>query len=387
MSNELPRGKRSPIVWSALGIAGALAVAAALFAWGRAVAAAEAPKPKPEPRKDVRVVVVDGDEDEGDAVTRPYLGVSLEEDTKSPEGGAKVVTVSDGSPADKAGIRRGDTIVGFGGDVIRGPARLTEKIHASRPGDKVDVKLVRKDGRKETVTVEVGERAAPRGPWYGFGEGGSIPSVPDLKGLDDLGEKLKNLHVSPRVWMWRGDRPRLGVELVETTPELRAHMGGSDDAGVLVGKVLAGTPAQKAGVKVGDLIVSVDGERVVDAGALIEAMADKDGKTIDLELVRERKTIHLQVAIPAAEPEEDQPRGPRAMLSDQQRAVREAQRALRRAFAEEATAHGESVRQAQEELRQAVKQQVRRAMDEAREAMDRARTEAEKAARLAAGII
>ncbi len=65
-------------------------------------------------------------------------------------------------------------------------------------------------------------------------------------------------------------------------------------------------------MRVGDLIVSVDGDAVEDSGDLIEALSDKDGKTVDLEVVRDRKTLHVKVPIP--EDEEDEPSGPRARL-------------------------------------------------------------------------
>ncbi len=418
MSREFPRVMRGLRVWSMLTAAGFLAVAASFVAWSRTEDASASPTP--EPKKDVRVVVVkDGDEpevyvhrgddeseDDADRPKRPYLGVSIEEDTKNPEGGAKVETVSEGSPADGAGIRSGDTIVGFGGDVIRGPARLTEKIRASRPGERVEVKLVRKDGRKEAVTVEMGKRASPRGFWYGFDEGDPIAPLPDLKELEGLGErineKIKKIHVTPRAWIFRGDRPKLGVELVETTPELREHLGGSDDAGVLVGKVLSGTPAQKAGVKVGDLILSVDGDRVDDAGALIDALSDKDGKTIDLELVRDRKTLRLQVSIPAREEGEDEPRGPRAsasadverevrgaepMVHEHERAMRDMRRSLDLAIARQVQAAKESSRMAAVEARHAMDQGVRRAMQQAREELRRARAQSERTARFRAQFI
>jgi membrane-associated protease RseP (regulator of RpoE activity) len=79
-----------------------------------------------------------------------------------------------------------------------------------------------------------------------------------------------------------------------------------------VGKILAGKPAERAGVRVGDLIVSVDGASVEDSGDLIEALSDKDGKTVDLEIVRDKKTMHLKVEIQKVE--DDEPGGPRAEL-------------------------------------------------------------------------
>lgn len=57
-------------------------------------------------------------------------------------------------------------------------------------------------------------------------------------------------------------RGYLGVSLTELTPELREHFGVNGEAGVLVAKVESGSPAEKAGIKVGDIITSVDGKDV-----------------------------------------------------------------------------------------------------------------------------
>src|SRR4029079_4231300 len=126
----------------------------------------------------------DGDDDEGHPGA--FLGISSEEDTKNPEGGARGTSVSEDSPADKAGLHRGDTIVSFGGTTIHGPARLTEKIHDSKPGDKIEMKVHRKEGKTETLTVEMGERPKVRGFGYGWG-GDGFARIPELEGLGDLG--------------------------------------------------------------------------------------------------------------------------------------------------------------------------------------------------------
>jgi len=287
--------------------------------WGASPAgAASGDTPPADDDREVRVIVVD---DNGVAKVSSgergkngtFLGVSLGEDTELSEGGAKVESVVDGSPADEAGIRRGDTIVGFGDSVIRGPARLSEKIHAVSPGEKVQVKLVREGGKKETVTVTMGER--PRAHAYWFGDDANAAPLPELEGL---GEKLKDLGKDVHVRSFRlpkvfgSDRPRLGVELVETTPELREFLGADREAGVIVGKVIAGMPAEHAGVKVGDVIVAVDGDKIRDAGDLIDHLEDKEGGTVDLELVRDKRTVRLSVTIPKRDDESDEQAGPRA---------------------------------------------------------------------------
>jgi S1-C subfamily serine protease len=107
-------------------------------------------------------------------------------------------------------------------------------------------------------------------------------------------------------------KPLLGIEMVETTPELREAMGGSKDAGVLVGKVLPGSAAEKGGLKVGDLILSIDGNKVADIGDLSETIEKQEGKTVDLEIVRDKKTTHVKAVLPKIDEPEDEPTGPRA---------------------------------------------------------------------------
>jgi predicted metalloprotease with PDZ domain len=253
-----------------------------------------------------------------------YLGVLLREETGLERGGARVTRVMDGSPAEAAGIREDDVIVGFGDRVVRGPAGLTEALHARRPGEAVSVTVVR-DGREDTLQVKLGSRAdlapgfAPP-TWVPAPEGES-PYDPEAwkewqqelqRNLQDHGRRLqeRQYRFAPNVF-W--GRPKLGVQLVETTPELREHLGGSEDAGVLVSKVLSGTPAARAGIEVGDLIVSIAGEEVSTSSELVDALRDRDGQAFDVEVVRGGRRLTLAVELP--EPEElTIPSGPRAAL-------------------------------------------------------------------------
>jgi membrane-associated protease RseP (regulator of RpoE activity) len=56
------------------------------------------------------------------------------------------------------------------------------------------------------------------------------------------------------------NRGYLGVGLLDLTPELRTHFGVPEDSGVMVAKVEAGSPAEKAGIKVGDILTLIDGK-------------------------------------------------------------------------------------------------------------------------------
>ena len=97
----------------------------------------------------------------------------------------------------------------------------------------------------------------------------------------------------------RGNRAWLGIDLIEVTPELRAHWGAPRDSGVLVGAVEKDSPAERAGVQVGDLVTAIDGARVSEPWELIRAMREKNaGDSVKLDLSRNRasKTVSVQVA-------------------------------------------------------------------------------------------
>ncbi|HZQ60236.1 MAG TPA: trypsin-like peptidase domain-containing protein [Casimicrobiaceae bacterium] len=89
-------------------------------------------------------------------VSRGYLGVSTEQGP-SGEGGATVVAVQRGGPADRAGIQPGDVIVRLGDHAIEQASDLATTILELDPGTRVPVEIVR-DGRRATVDVQLGTR-------------------------------------------------------------------------------------------------------------------------------------------------------------------------------------------------------------------------------------
>jgi hypothetical protein len=62
-------------------------------------------------------------------------------------------------------------------------------------------------------------------------------------------------------------------------------------------------------LRVGDLVLSVDGVKVADSGDLIEAIQNKEGKTVDIDLARDKKAMHVKALLPKLDDEDDLPRG------------------------------------------------------------------------------
>ena len=124
----------------------------------------------------------------------------------------------------------------------------------------------------------------------GQGIGFAIPINMARKIMDDLVKKGK----VTRGW--------LGVGVQPLTPELAKSFGVSGE-GVLVNQVMPKSPAEAAGLKVGDLILSVDGKAIKDPRELQRVIADIDiGKSIEMQILREKekRTIRAQIGeVPA----------------------------------------------------------------------------------------
>ena len=272
-----------------------------------------------------------------------YMGVQLEEETDHPEGGARVSEVVPESPAEKAGLQAGDIIVVFDGNTIRGPVGLTKQIHERKPGDTVRVDVLR-DGGVKTLEIELADRFSGHGVGSytvaPLGEMKFVMPEMEMELQEKIERSLEHLeHIQlPEIYEFRsceededcersdyfsfrwGGKPRLGVQLVETTPELREHLGSSDGTGVLVSKVLRGLPAEHAGIQVGDLIVRIAGDPVEEVSDLRRALSDRAGETFTIEVVRDGKSLDFDVTLP--ETDEDEISGPRAYLRPAPRAPR-----------------------------------------------------------------
>lgn len=110
-----------------------------------------------------------------------------------------------------------------------------------------------------------------------------------MKRLGDAGARLHGRH---------GGGAFLGVQLSELTPELRTHFGVPDDAGVMVGKVVDGSPALRAGLEVGDIVTAVGDKPVASASALSRAIrGNEDGDTVVLEVWRDGQVQKIDAVL------------------------------------------------------------------------------------------
>lgn len=89
----------------------------------------------------------------------------------------------------------------------------------------------------------------------------------------------------------------IGVNLVTLSPELRSHFGGGEN-GTLISTVAAESPAARSGLRVGDVITSVNGEKVASPGDVTRAIRDKKaGDSVRIDFVRGGVPQHLFITV------------------------------------------------------------------------------------------
>jgi membrane-associated protease RseP (regulator of RpoE activity) len=217
---------------------------------------------------------------------RARLGVSIREVTaekarelKLPgEYGALVTEVTEDSPAAKAGLQEDDVILKFDGERVRSASHLIRLVRETPAGRSVTLQVSR-GGQTRSLTAELEEREAHfRMPRI------RIPEV-DVRVMRPLG-------VFDR-------RPRLGITADDLTAQLADYFGVQQGEGVLVREVLTGTPAEKSGLKAGDVIVRVNDEEVGSVSQLRRALAEatREKEKLTVTVIRDRKQQALEVEI------------------------------------------------------------------------------------------
>jgi serine protease Do len=143
-----------------------------------------------------------------------------------------------------------------------------------------------------------------------------MPELPDLPEVAELPDMPSMEWGGPMVY---AGRPRLGIDAEDLAGQLGSFFGAPDGEGVLVRSVNSGSPAEKAGIKAGDVITSLNGERIRSVGDLRQKLAaqhsekDKDAeskdqdnkdktRTVKLDVLRNKSEISLTVELPAPAP-------------------------------------------------------------------------------------
>jgi serine protease Do len=236
-----------------------------------------------------------------------WLGVELHEVTSdsakdlklSAERGVVLGKIVPDSPAAKAGLKENDVVTEINGQRVEGAAQFRRMIREIPAGRSIQLTVWR-DGRAQNISVTLGkseerrrsmQMVTPAPGTFAF----NMPEMPDAPVMEWNGNFLM------------GGQPRLGIDAEDLSGQLGTFFGAPDGEGILVREVNPGSPAEKAGVKAGDVITSFNGERVRTLGDLREKLSakreakDKD-RAVKLGVLRNKSEVSLSVELPAPAP-------------------------------------------------------------------------------------
>ncbi|NLJ27885.1 MAG: DegQ family serine endoprotease [Deltaproteobacteria bacterium] len=193
-------------------------------------------------------------------VTRGFIGVNIQSVTPelaqalnlNGHKGALVADITGGGPAEKAGIKRGDVIVSFNGKEVKDNHELPAMVAGTPVGDEATVVVLR-DGKEKEFKLKIAK----------------LPS--DETDVNDS-EKT--------------DRGKWGMMLRDVTPQVARQYGLKDGDGVLVVGVEPGSPAERASLQQGDIILEVNREPVKSADEAKEKITRASDKKSLLLLVK-----------------------------------------------------------------------------------------------------
>ena len=229
-----------------------------------------------------------------------FLGVGTEDISKENMArygmrevrGVGVTEVVKDSPAEKAGLRKNDVMLRFDSESITSARKLTRLVNESAPDQAVRLTISR-GGSEQELTATLSKRKMDTIL------GGSMPGV--LRGGDEDAVRVfpgGNWPPSiggdgPFIWTMGANR-RIGVSTQTLTKQLADYFGVS--VGVLVTSVTENSPAAKAGLKAGDVITAIDGEKVSSPGDLVRGIVKKENGDVSLTVVRDRNTRTVTVS-------------------------------------------------------------------------------------------
>ena len=209
-----------------------------------------------------------------EAAARPALGVLVAEipfeqlDSLGLAYGVEVTRVFPGSPAEQAGLRAGDVLVELDGLPLFSVPRLRWLVGQAATNVPLAVTYNR-NGTAATVKITPRrmQAAAPPSPHWQPQLGQTSPSY-------------------------------LGVKLQALTPGLRKAFEVAAGTGALVAEVYAGSPADKAGLRAGDVIVKMDRRTIHDSEDIQRVVDYFDpGEPVKVEIIRDKKTQTLTVEL------------------------------------------------------------------------------------------
>jgi serine protease Do len=204
-----------------------------------------------------------------------FLGVT----TEKADDGVKIIDVSKGSAAEKAGLKEGDLITKVGSKKVSDPDELMDAVSNYKPKEEVNISYKR-DGKNAETKATLGERNFSRTFSYnGNSDYNFNFAMP----------KIAAIPREPFAMSWGIRRGRLGVSIEDT----------DNDGGVKITDVQDESAAAKAGLKENDIITEVNGKKVKDVSEVRKELADvKYKSSYNIKAKRNGADMNFEIKIP-----------------------------------------------------------------------------------------
>lgn len=206
----------------------------------------------------------------GGKVVRGWIGVYVQQVTPEiaeslelgDDDGALVADITEGGPADKAGLKRGDIIIELNGNKIDQMPDLPKLVASYSPGTKTKLKVLR-DGKEKVLNVKLGE----------LPEQGTQVSTRNQK--DDIEQSL-------------------GLIVQDITPQIKKKLGIEYSNGVVITNVRANSVGSEGGLLRGDVILEINKKQIVNLDDYRKNIdAAKEGQNLLFLIKRGSNTIYV----------------------------------------------------------------------------------------------
>jgi serine protease Do len=224
-----------------------------------------------------------------------YLGILPEEINRenmsryglnSPQG-VGISRITEGSPAEKAGLKKGDVILQFDSEQVSTNRKLFRLIGEAAPEQAVRLTISR-NGSEQQVIVKLGVREDASRTLRALS--------PEQRGLLFPPRTPRAPGEAPQVFSFEyGSNRRVGVMTTQLTKQLADFFGVSGGQGLLITSVSENSPASKAGLKAGDVITELNGEKIEDTDDFIRALNRKDEGDVTLTIIRDKSNRTIKV--------------------------------------------------------------------------------------------
>ena len=220
-----------------------------------------------------------------------FLGVAIQEidsdrakALKLPEeAGVEVTRIAPDSPAEKAGIKTGDVLTQYNGQRVEGMDQFSRMVRETPAGREVRIGILR-NGSAQTLSAKIAARPLITG---------QLVPAPTASAVPAFDYRFPDMPQSRMTWR----SAILGIDVETLEGQLAEFFGVKE--GVLVRMVNKDSPADKAGIRAGDVIVRLDEVKVATPADISAHLRGARGRPVSVSVVRDRKEITVMLAVAA----------------------------------------------------------------------------------------